>query len=353
MKDIYLAGGCFWGTQKYFDLVPGVKKTEVGYANGKTQNPTYEDVCYSGTDHAETVHIQYDETRLSLETILTLYYDAIDPTAVNRQGGDVGRQYRTGIYYTDPTDLPRIRASLDTLQKQLVMPIAIEAKPLRQFFPAEETHQKYLDKHPGGYCHIGPELFARAAQAPAEPAPPPAPTPRPSPGNAPSATPAVTPAPNIVAGAAYPAPSADTLRQQLTPLQYDVTQNSATEPPFQNEFWDNHRRGIYVDVTTGQPLFVSSDKFDSGCGWPSFSRPIDPAALREIKDASHGLIRTEVRSTGGDAHLGHVFTDGPAAAGGLRYCINSASLRFIPAEEMEKEGYGAFLPLVGGPAIDR
>ncbi len=313
MKEIYLAAGCFWGAEQYFSSIYGVADTEVGYANGQCANPSYEQVCREGTGHAETVKVAYDESKVSLAFLLELFYEAIDPTAVNRQGGDVGRQYRTGIYYTDPADLPVIQASLAALAARLTNPMAIEAEPLQGFWPAEEYHQKYLEKNPGGYCHIGPAQFRRAAAARM---PPPA------------------------------RPGREELQKKLTPLQYEVTQNAATEPPFQNEFWDDHRRGLYVDIITGEPLFVSADKFDSGCGWPSFSRPVKRDALVEKTDRSHGIERTEVRGAASDAHLGHVFTDGPRKQGGLRYCINSAALRFVPEEQMEAEGYGEWLQLV-------
>ncbi|MGI6150360.1 MAG: peptide-methionine (R)-S-oxide reductase MsrB [Christensenellales bacterium] len=315
MAEIYLAGGCFWGTEKYLASIKGVQATQVGYANGTTKNPTYEDVCTRNTGHAETVHVVYDPKILPLEFLLELYYESIDPVAVNQQGGDVGTQYRTGIYYVNALDLPVIEQSIAQLQRRYDKPIAIEVKPLLSFYPAEEYHQKYLDKNPNGYCHIRREQFEKAEKA-------------------------------LVNPAAYPAPDRDKLRKTLTPIQYDVTQNNATEPPFQNEYYQTARPGIYVDITTGEPLFASSDKFDSGCGWPSFSKPIDPNVLREKLDASHGMIRTEVRSRVGDAHLGHVFADGPKEAGGLRYCINSAALRFVPKEDMEREGYGYLLDLV-------
>lgn len=310
-KEIYFAGGCFWGVEKYFSLIPGVVGTQVGYANGATQNPTYEQVCRDGTGHAETVQVQYDATKVGLALLLQMLYKVIDPTSVNRQGNDVGEQYRTGIYYTDETDLPIIQESLALLQKQYDKPLAIETAPLDNFYPAEEYHQKYLDKNPGGYCHIPSAAFKDAAQA-----------------------------------GAYQKKSDAELRRELTPIQYDVTQNAATEPPFSNEYNGEFSPGIYVDIITGQPLFISTDKFESGCGWPSFSRPINDALIKEVADTSHGMHRTEVRSCASDAHLGHVFTDGPADKGGLRYCINSASLRFVPKEDMAREGYGDFLGLV-------
>lgn len=309
MSEIYLAGGCFWGLEKYLASIPGVLETHVGYANGTTENPTYEEVCYRNTGHAETVHVVYDADTVPLDFLLTLYFEAIDPVSLNRQGGDTGTQYRTGIYYVKENDRPIIEHSLSCLQRHYQQSIAIEVAPLRQFFLAEDDHQKYLDKNPGGYCHIAPRQFEKASKA-------------------------------LVNPASYTVPDTDALRNNLTPMQYAVTQQSATEPPFQNEYYPTFQPGIYVDITTGEPLFSSNDKFDSGCGWPSFSQPIDPNVIREKADRSHGMIRTEVRSRTGDAHLGHVFQDGPPKLGGLRYCINSAALRFIPKEDMEKTGYG-------------
>ncbi len=314
-KEIYIAGGCFWGVQKFFSLLAGVSKTEVGYANGKTDNPTYEQVCSGNTGHAETIKIQYDSNIIDLLFLLTMFYEIIDPTSLNRQGGDVGVQYRTGIYYRDPDDLPVIRASVSELSKRYSKPIVIEIAPLEHFWPAEESHQQYLTKNPNGYCHIGKEKFELAAATKPE-------------GE----------------GFTHFVKKTDAeLKQELTDLQYDVTQKNATEPPFHNEYFDQFKSGIYVDITTGEPLFSSTHKFDSGCGWPSFSKPIDRELLREVSDLTHGMCRTEVRSKTGDAHLGHVFPDGPAEAGGLRYCINSASLRFIPKEEMATNGYAGYL----------
>jgi peptide methionine sulfoxide reductase msrA/msrB len=315
MAEIYLAGGCFWGAEKYIGSIRGVLETQVGYANGKTENPTYEDVCRNDTGHAETVKVVYDPKIVPLDFLLSLYYEAIDPTSLNRQGNDRGVQYRTGIYYTDLADSPVIEASLGGLRKRLGKPVAIEGKPLLNFYPAEEYHQKYLDKNPGGYCHIGRDKIKRAESA-------------------------------VVSPSGYTAPGRDALKEKLSPAQFEVTQNSATEPPFKNEFWDQYKPGIYVDVTTGEPLFSSTDKFESGCGWPSFTKPVDPAVVREKSDTSRGMVRTEVRSRAGDAHLGHVFPDGPKDKGGLRYCINSAALRFIPKEHMDREGYGYLKDLV-------
>ena len=314
-KEIYLAGGCFWGTEKYIASIPGVLSTQVGYLNGKTANPTYQEVCQTNTGHAEAVKVVYDPDVIPLPFLLELYYDSIDPTSVNRQGGDRGTQYRSGIYYVHPEDGQVIRESLNKLQARLDQPVAVECLPVDNYYPAEEYHQKYLDKNPSGYCHIGREKIAKAAQASVDPT-------------------------------QYQPADKKKLLQELTEQQFKVTQGSATEPPFQNEFYDHYAPGIYVDITTGEPLFASSDKFESGCGWPSFSRPIDPHVVKEFMDRSLFHTRTEVRSRVGDAHLGHVFEDGPKELGGLRYCINSAALRFIPKAEMEAKGYGKLLQYV-------
>ena len=322
-REIYLAGGCFWGTETLLRLVNGVQSVESGYANGYTENPSYRDVC-SNSGHAEAVHVVYDPAVLPLTRLLDVYFSSIDPTAKDRQGNDRGVQYRTGIYYTNEDDAAVVKAALDKLQSRYQKPLAIEAAPLVNFYRAEDEHQEYLVKNPNGYCHIPRYLFDEAYKANRRP-----------PGQA---------AGDFTRDRVYQKPDAETLKQ-LTPSQYAVTQEAATEPPFQNAYDKEFREGIYCDVTTGQPLFISTAKFESGCGWPAFSRPIDNALLEEKEDRSHGMVRTEVVAKASGAHLGHVFPDGPAAAGGLRYCINSASLRFIPREEMAAQGYADYLAL--------
>lgn len=315
VKEIYLAGGCFWGTEKYLSLIKGVIKTEAGYANGNTDSPTYDDVCYRNTGHAETVKVLYDPKQIRLEFLLNLFYDTIDPTSINRQGGDKGLQYRTGIYYIDESDKEVIQNSIGELQKKYRNPIAIEVLPLKNFTAAEGYHQRYLDKNPGGYCHISPQKFEKAKHA-------------------------------RESHKQYKPLPKEVLKNTLSALQYNVTQHSATEPPFANEYYNQFEEGIYVDITTGEPLFSSRDKFESGCGWPSFSKPLDKDLIKELPDYSLLRNRVEVRSKTGDTHLGHVFNDGPVSRGGLRYCINSASLTFIPKSQMEEKGYGYLLPLL-------
>jgi len=301
MDTIYLAGGCFWGVQKFFAQFDGVVYTETGYANGPGGDaPDYKEVC-SGAGYAETVRIVYDGERIPLSELLGYYFAVIDPLSVNRQGNDTGVQYRTGIYYTDEDHLPVIRAVCEEIEKELGAPLAVEVEELRNFYRAEEDHQNYLDRNPGGYCHIPAAMFRLKTQRETE------------------------------------------LRGRIGDLAYEVTQNAATERAFTGEYDHFFEKGIYVDVVSGEPLFSSLDKYDSGCGWPAFTKPISEDAVTEKKDTSHGMNRTEVRS--GSSHLGHVFPDGPRETGGLRYCINSAALRFVPYEKMEEEGYGDYMSL--------
>lgn len=308
MAEIYLAGGCFWGLEEYFSRIPGVEQTTVGYANGQVETTNYQ--LIKETDHAETVQVIYDPDKITLRAILLYYFRVIDPLSVNKQGNDRGRQYRTGVYYTDEGDREVIAQVFAEEEKQLGAKIAVELEPLRHYILAEDYHQDYLKKNPGGYCHID----VTDAEQP------------------------------LIDPAAYQKPDQEILKAKLTAEQYQVTQESATERPFHNAYDQTFEEGIYVDITTGEPLFFAKDKFASGCGWPSFSRPIAKDVIHYYQDQSHGMERIEVRSRSGNAHLGHVFTDGPKDQGGLRYCINSASLRFISKEEMEEEGYGYLLP---------
>ncbi|MBN2882170.1 MAG: peptide-methionine (R)-S-oxide reductase MsrB [Clostridia bacterium] len=315
LRTIYLAGGCFWGLEAYMARVPGVADSVSGYANGTTENPSYEDVVHNGTGHAETVEVKYDPDMISIDEILNYFFRVIDPTSYNQQGPDIGSQYRTGIYYTDEEDLALIEKAVALEQKEHFDKITTEVLPLVHFFKAEEYHQDYLEKTPNGYCHINLNSLYDEDYV-------------------------------IVDPDKYSVPSDEELEAMLDFWQYQVTQMGSTEFAFKNEFYDNHEPGLYVDIATGEPLFSSKDKYDSGCGWPSFVKPVDIESIIFLQDESFGMIRTEVRSRVGDSHLGHVFTDGPEDRGGLRYCINSAALRFIHLDDMVEEGYGFFLPVV-------
>lgn len=331
-RQIWLAGGCFWGLQAYLDKLGGVVYTNVGYANGDTENPSYEQVCHNNTGHAETVYVQYDPQSIDLATLLTYFFKVVDPTSLNRQGNDRGSQYRSGIFYETPSDRAIIEQAIAREQKSHSNAIVTEVLPLRNYYPAEEYHQKYLEKNPGGYCHIDLSSLDKDPRAK---------------GNEP-AGPARNAQGSKAEGApkTYAKPSQEEIKDKLTGMQYRVTQSCGTEPPFANEYWNNHEKGLYVDIVTGEPLFSSRDKYDSGTGWPSFTQPIAADAVTTEQDSSHFMERTEVRSRHGDSHLGHVFTDGPTDRGGRRYCMNSASMRFIPLEKMAEEGYGEYIHLV-------
>ena len=306
---IYLAGGCFWGLEHLMQSIPGVIDAQSGYANGTGEaDADYETVCTGETGFRETVRVEYDPEQVSLDALLLAYFYVIDPTVKNRQGNDWGSQYQTGVYYTNEAAKETVER-IAAIERGRSREFHVEIGPLINFFPAEEYHQNYLEKHPGGYCHIPRAEIALFSKL------------RIDPGD-------------------YRKPAAETIRDKLTDEQYRVTQESGTERPFGNEFWDKFEKGIYVDVVTGEPLFSSTDKFESGCGWPAFSRPIEQPAVVELEDNSHGMHRTEVRSRAGDSHLGHVFTDDPDSPNGVRYCINSAALRFVPYTKMEAEGYG-------------
>lgn len=311
---IYLAGGCFWGLEKLMQSIPGVTDAVSGYANGTgEEDANYQTVVKGQTGFRETVKVTYDPEQVSLDALLLAYFYVIDPTVENRQGNDVGSQYQTGVYYEDDASR-EIVERIAALERRRREKFVVEIGPLVNFFPAEEYHQDYLDKNPNGYCHIPRaeiELFSRLRIDPGD----------------------------------YQKPAAEAIRDKLTDEQYRVTQENATESPFQNEFWNQFEKGIYVDVVTGEPLFSSTDKFESSCGWPAFSKPIEEPAVVELPDDSHGMHRTEVRSRAGDSHLGHVFTGDRESPNGVRYCINSASLRFIPYEKMEQEGYGELISL--------
>ena len=307
-RSICFAGGCFWGMEALYRRLPGVVDVTAGYANGdEASHANYDDVCTGLTGFREAVRVEYDDTAVSLPHLLFAFFAVIDPETPNRQGPDFGSQYQTGVYYTNDKAKETVERIAD-IERGRSKAFFVEIGPLVNFYPAEDYHQDYLEKNPGGYCHIPREemeLFSRLRIDPGD----------------------------------YQKPAAEVIRDKLNAEQYRVTQESGTEQPFANEFWDQFEKGIYVDVVTGEPLFSSADKFESGCGWPAFSKPIESPAVVELPDDSFGMRRTEVRSRAGDSHLGHVFTGDPESPNGVRYCINSASLRFIPYAEMEAEGY--------------
>ncbi|CZE50784.1 peptide-methionine (R)-S-oxide reductase MsrB [Campylobacter geochelonis] len=310
LVEIYLGGGCFWGSEGYFKRIKGVVETEVGYANGTTQNTSYYQI--GKTDHAEVVRVKFDENVVSLAEILAHYFRIIDPLSINRQGNDIGRQYRTGIYYIDEKLIAQIKASFNAEQAKYKEKIAVEIAPLQNYVVAEEYHQDYLGKNPSGYCHVDLSLASKP----------------------------------LYDEAKFSKPSDEVLRKNLSELEYKVTQEKATERAYSSEYDKFNERGIYVDIVTKKPLFSSSDKYDAGCGWPSFTKPITTDALNYHDDFSHAMSRIEVTSKLGGSHLGHVFSDGLREKGGLRYCINGASLEFIPLEKMVKKGYSEFIPYV-------
>lgn len=322
---IYLAGGCFWGLEAYMERVDGVVDAVSGYANGNTANPSYEDVI-AGSGHAETVKVTYDMDKTNLATILAYYARVIDPTSLNQQGNDRGVQYRTGIYYTDANDKPIVDKTLADLSKKYSQKIVVENKPLANFYEAENYHQDYLSKNPNGYCHIDIGLANKKIPVIKS-----------------------LPTANSIDEALNPKRYQNydkDLKARLTQSQYEITQNAGTERAFSHEYDHLFDKGLYVDVVSGEPLFLSTDKYDSGCGWPSFTKPISPSVIQTSTDSSFNMTRTEVRSRVANSHLGHVFDDGPKDKGGLRYCINGDALQFIPVAEMQSAGYGALIPLV-------
>jgi len=318
LENATFAGGCFWCMEPPFEILDGVDEVMAGYTGGDIESPSYEEVLSGKTGHYEAVQIRYDPERITYEKLLEVYWRQIDPTDGGGQFADQGPQYQAAIFYHDQEQKELAEKSKLRLEKsgKYNKSIVTQVLPYKEFYVAEDYHQDYYMENPMRYKfyreNSGREDYLKDKWPEEE-----------------------------SSYEDYQKPSDDELKAVLTPLQCEVTQQNGTEPSFDNEYWNNEEDGIYVDIVSGEPLFSSTDKFQSGTGWPSFTKPLEAGNIVEIEDISHGMARIEVRSKYADSHLGHLFDDGPELTG-ERYCMNSAALRFIPKDKLAEEGYGEY-----------